>query len=150
MRLEKFQALLLTPILHPTPMIPTIRATIICIEKIMPHLILEYSDNIGSLNSTAFLQQAHQLLAKELPTHLASCKSRCIVHQNFYVGDGHQHNAFAHLTIKVLAGRTDEKKNYIGNELLKLMSDFFQKRTSELRLGLSVEMLDLDKHYFKA
>ncbi|MDP1602359.1 MAG: 5-carboxymethyl-2-hydroxymuconate Delta-isomerase [Legionella sp.] len=115
----------------------------------MPHLILEYSDNIPTLNCSAFFQQAHLLLAKELPTQLSSCKSRCIVHEAFYVGDGSEQNAFAHLTIKILAGRTDEKKNYIGNELLKIMSEFFQADDSDLKTGLSVEILDLDPHYFK-
>jgi 5-carboxymethyl-2-hydroxymuconate isomerase len=116
----------------------------------MPHLILEYSKNIdGGLNFEPLFVTLHQLLEKQLPTELSSCKSRCIPQELFFIGDCKIQNAFAHLTIKILAGRTDENKNLIGNAVLKEMSDFFQPLKQKLHLQLSVEVMDLDKHYFK-
>lgn len=117
----------------------------------MPHIILEYSENIDqNLIGDLFFQQIHQLLEAELPTELSSCKSRCIVSHLFYIGDGHLNNAFAHLTIKILAGRSDEKKTQLGNKILSLMQQFFQQYQIRLNLQLSIEILDLDQHYFKS
>ena len=56
---------------------------------------------------------------------------------------------YAHLTIKILAGRTDENKNQLGNEILEVMGNLFTSHKSNLNLQLSVEVTDLDKHYFK-
>lgn len=116
----------------------------------MPHLILEYSKNIESdLNHEPLFLTLHKLLAEKLPTDIASCKSRCIPHDLFYVGDCEVKNAFAHLTIKILQGRSDENKSQIGSEILKILHNFYQPHQSKLNLQLSVEIMDLDKHYFK-
>ena len=116
----------------------------------MPHLILEYSNNFdGELDFEPFFVTLHKLLEEKLPTDISSCKSRCIARELFFIGDCHIKNAFAHLTIKILAGRTDENKNKLGNEILKMMRNFFHPHKCNLILQLSVEVIDLDKHYFK-
>lgn len=117
----------------------------------MPHLILEYSDNIVCPNNLASLfDKLHHLLADELPTQLASCKSRCIAHPLFFIGDQTENNAFVHLTIKVLSGRSDSKKNHIGKMILSMLTEFFLAESSHLSIKFSVELMDLDQHYFKS
>lgn len=117
----------------------------------MPHVILEYSKNIDrELTVESLFLTLHKILEKKLPTEISSCKSRCIVHELFFIGEGHSKNAFAHLTIKILTGRTDENKKQLGNEILTVMHHFFQPHTTNFSLQLSVEVMDLDKHYFKA
>ena len=116
----------------------------------MPHLLLEYTNNIDfHPGSSTLLHDIHLLLAEELPTDLSSCKSRCIAHDLYYVGDGSKNNAFIHLTIKVLSGRSDEKKRFIAEEILGLLNEYFSEYKNILSLQLSVELLDLDKNYFK-
>ncbi|MDP3705249.1 MAG: 5-carboxymethyl-2-hydroxymuconate Delta-isomerase [Legionellaceae bacterium] len=116
----------------------------------MPHLILEYSKNIaGELDFEPLFVTLHKLLEEKLPTDISSCKSRCIPQEVFFIGDCHVKNAFAHLTLKILAGRTDENKNQLGNEILTVMRNFFQPHKYNLILQLTVEVVDLDKYYFK-
>jgi 5-carboxymethyl-2-hydroxymuconate isomerase len=116
----------------------------------MPHLILEYSKNIDDeLNFEPLFLTLHKILEEKLPTDISSCKSRCISQEFFFIGDCHVKNAFAHLTIKILAGRSDENKNRLGNEILTVMRNFFKSHKSNLTLKLSVEVMELDKHYFK-
>lgn len=116
----------------------------------MPHIILEYSKNIDhDLNVNPFFDKLHQILEAELPTQLSSCKSRCVINDIFYVGNGHQNNAYAHLTIKILPGRSDKNKEQLGKIIIKSMDDFFKKYNSRLNLQLSVEILDLPQHYYK-
>ncbi|MCX7090425.1 MAG: 5-carboxymethyl-2-hydroxymuconate Delta-isomerase [Legionellales bacterium] len=116
----------------------------------MPHIILEYSKNIDhGLNVNPFFDKLHQILEAELPTQLSSCKSRCVINDIFYVGNGHPNNAYVHLTIKILPGRSDKNKEQLGEITIKLMGDFFQKYNSRLNLQLSVEIIDLPQHYYK-
>lgn len=116
----------------------------------MPHLILEYSKNIdGKLNFEPLVLMLHKILENKLPTDISSCKTRILAHESFFIGNGNAENAFVHLTIKILAGRSDENKNQLGNEILREMRVFFQPNQSNLILQLSVEVKDLDKHYFK-
>lgn len=116
----------------------------------MPHITLEYSNNIGRHSDTRLLfDNIHQLLANELPTELSTCKSRAVVCDNYWLGDGDINNAFAHLNIKVMSGRSVEKKTYLGHVLLEMMNQFFHPLTAGLDLQLSVEIQDLDPLYFK-
>lgn len=110
----------------------------------MPHIVLEYSNNIyPTPNIKAFFAKIHQLLEKELPTQLSNCKSRCMVHDLFYIGDGSIKNAFTHLTIKILPGRTEEKKNQVLQEVMTIINEFFQRYESTMNLQTSVEILDV-------
>ena len=43
----------------------------------MPHIVIEYTDNI-TLDTAALAQQIHKSLARELPTEVSHCKSRFI------------------------------------------------------------------------
>ncbi|PWY55051.1 hypothetical protein DGG96_13980 [Legionella qingyii] len=115
----------------------------------MPHLILELSNNIDSQHLNQLFDKLHQMLAEKLPTQLSNCRSRCVVHPLFYIGDQSPANAFVHLTLKMLPGRDDAKKKSIGKELFDLLDNFFRTGQNELNIMLSVEVLDLDNHYFK-
>lgn len=116
----------------------------------MPHLTLEYSNNINPTNNLNHLfDNLHNLVANELPTQLSNCKSRCIIHPLFFIGDQNKKNAFVHLTIKILSGRTDATKKNLAEKVLSLLDDHFRSESNELNLSLSVEILDLDAHYFK-
>lgn len=115
----------------------------------MPHLILEYSNNIDkNLDLKCLFVALHKLLEEKLPTDISNCKSRYIPRELFFIGNGEDKNAFAHLTIKILAGRSDEIKNELGNNMLKIMSDFFHLK-KDAELHLSVELVDLNKDYYK-
>lgn len=116
----------------------------------MPHIVLEYSNNIYPTPDTkALFAKIHQLLEKELPTQLSSCKSRCVVHDSFYVGDGSVKNAFAHLTVKIMPGRSAEKKQQVLKEVMDMMNELFQRYEGSINLQKSVEIMDLDVHYLK-
>ncbi|STX52392.1 5-carboxymethyl-2-hydroxymuconate Delta-isomerase [Legionella busanensis] len=116
----------------------------------MPHLVLEYSNNIDIRpEAVTFFAQAHALLEKALPTKLSSCKSRCISYDSFHIGSGQINNAMLHLTLKILPGRSDSLKEQVGQELIELMKECFQQRNKNLNLEFSVEIMETNAHYFK-
>lgn len=116
----------------------------------MPQISLEYSDNLF-LDKTVnkLFSDIHQLLTRELPTQLANCKSRCIVRDHYFLADGQANQAFAHLHIRIMPGRSDEKKTFLGHVLLEMMNQFFQQQPPDTVLQLSVEIEDVGEHFFK-
>ncbi len=117
----------------------------------MPHLILEYSANVPEKNGfhTLFMR-LHTLLAQSLPTELSGCRSRALECVHYCVGDGNEHNAFIHLTLKIMPGRSEEKRMKLGNELVAALQEYCSKNFHAQKIQLSVEMLELQPTYFKA
>lgn len=115
----------------------------------MPQLVLECTDNVLESNLSELLQDIHNLLTVELPTDLQSCKARIIKHSEYLVGNGHSKNAFVHLAVHVLPGRTPEKLDAIGNAILGVLQRKFQQSLSELNLQITVAIQDLPSVYKK-
>ncbi len=116
----------------------------------MPHLTLEYTANINeAVNFADLFQQCHQVLVAGLPTQLASCKSRAVVREHYYVGDGDPQNAFVTLTVKVMPGRKPEILDKVAQELLAIVQQHFILATAQLNLQITVEVAELSPHYKK-
>jgi 5-carboxymethyl-2-hydroxymuconate isomerase len=117
----------------------------------MPHLILEYSDNVIEKNNfTDLFAQCHDFLAANLPTEIASCKSRAIGYSDYYVSGGQAKNAFVHVTLKILSGRSVAVLNKVGHQLLDMLNSYFVESHQHLQLQISLEIADLSDAYFKS
>lgn len=116
----------------------------------MPQLILEYSANIiEKENLTTLFQQCHEFLAKSLPTELASCKSRAIKCENYCIGDNAESNAFVHISLKVMSGRSKDTLHSVGQSMMNILSRYFEKSLQQLKLQISLEISELQTTYFK-
>jgi 5-carboxymethyl-2-hydroxymuconate isomerase len=115
----------------------------------MPQLILEYSANILEKQPLEpLLQECNLLLVKFLPTELKACKSRAVEHLNYCIGNGAAQNAFVHINLKIMPGRSTKTKQATGQELLQLLKQYFSQSYSELNLQITVEITELAE-YFK-
>lgn len=116
----------------------------------MPQLTLEYSSNVIEKNHlTDLLQQCHQLLVNTLSTELVSCKSRAIECKIYSVGDGKPENAFVHVNLKIMPGRTASILQNVGQKMLELLAKYFAASLQKLQLQITVEIQDLSSSYFK-
>lgn len=113
----------------------------------MPHLILEYSANVSEPDFCGFFRECHQLLTNALPTELKTCKSRAIKYQDFYVGDGDAHNAFVHLTLKIMPGRSMKVLQTVSQALLELLKKYFSESFKRGNLKISIEINELAQPY---
>ena len=111
----------------------------------MPHVILEASANIKV--NTDILTTIHKILAEQLPTQLESCKSRIIRHNDYVVGDGAVANAFVHLTISVMPGRSQELLAAVAGKIMLALKEYFQQ--PELNLQITIAIADLPAVYHK-
>lgn len=117
----------------------------------MPHLTLEYTDNIHTqINFEQLFSKLHTLLHELANAEINSCKSRAIKLTNYFIGDGSKPEAFVHLDISLLAGRTDQAKQELGKLALALLEHYFHSETTLHTLQTSVKITDIPvEFYFK-
>jgi 5-carboxymethyl-2-hydroxymuconate isomerase len=117
----------------------------------MPHIILEYSENIKeNIDFKKLFRKVHSVLSTRGEVKIDNCKSRSICRTSFYIGDGSVKHAFLHLSIQWLEGRSVELKTEIGEKLLELLKSNYSKSLKELELQITVHINDMQRvNYFK-
>jgi 5-carboxymethyl-2-hydroxymuconate isomerase len=117
----------------------------------MPHLVLEYSDNIKEKESFKLLfVQLHQILVTVCSATLESCQSRAIPWEIYYIGDGNSKNAFVHLEVCLAEGRPLEVRKAAGRQMLGVCGEYFSKSLRDLNLQITVELREFRRDlYFK-
>jgi len=115
----------------------------------MPQIILECSNNVIEKDSKSLLLQIHHILTENLPTELRSCKSRVIRHHDFVLGDGNEDNAFVHLSIGVMKGRSHELLSAVASTIMTALKDAFSLSLTKLNLQITLAIQDLPAVYEK-
>ncbi|MFT5114048.1 MAG: 5-carboxymethyl-2-hydroxymuconate isomerase [Parasphingorhabdus sp.] len=112
----------------------------------MPHIVLEYSANIPPLADFAkCFVGLHKILNDMGGIKLANCKSRARVADIYFVGDGADQNAFIHLNIEFVEGRSKKQKQQIGNACLEHLTQSYKDQLSDnLQITVQVEDIVLD------
>jgi 5-carboxymethyl-2-hydroxymuconate isomerase len=116
----------------------------------MPHIVLEYSSNLPELAGFhALFEDIHQALNRIGGIRLENCKSRARVADHYYIGDGNPANAFVHLDVEFVRGRSAEIKKAIGQECLELVKRYYHLQLSDLlQITVKIDDIALD-FYFK-
>jgi 5-carboxymethyl-2-hydroxymuconate isomerase len=116
----------------------------------MPHIVLEYSENLSELpDFRALFDDIHQALNRIGGIKVENCKSRARVAEHCYIGDGNPDNAFIHLDIEFVKGRSAEVRQTIGRECLDLVKRYYHLHLSDaLQITVKVDDIALD-FYFK-
>ena len=93
----------------------------------MPHLVIEYSDNLnGDFDVRTLMQKMHQALDGKYNIASNRIKARAIKLTDYIVGD-HGTDAFMmHVTLKLMQGRTVEAQK----ELSSLLQSIARKHIS--------------------
>ena len=115
----------------------------------MPHIILECSNNIVEKNLSSLIIDIHTLLTQMLPTQLSGCKSRIIRDKDYVVGNNDPQNAFVHVTVKVLKGRSKDLLDSVANAIMDKLKVVFQKSFSALNLQFTIAIEELPEVYHK-
>ncbi len=113
----------------------------------MPHLILQYTANVDPPDVRRLFGDLHRILADLVGLDVRAFKSRAIRYEDFCVGDGSPTNAFVHLDLRLLGGRSDEHKRALSDAALALLARNFA--VGELDLQITVDLLDLDSNTYR-
>ncbi|TAE28962.1 MAG: 5-carboxymethyl-2-hydroxymuconate Delta-isomerase [Candidatus Kapaibacterium sp.] len=117
----------------------------------MPHLVLEYSTNIVEQpDFERLFSRMHWILTETGAFKLADIKSRAVPCPTFYLADGNANNAFVHVRLEILEGRSHDVKKQAGERLLTLLKETFALSVEQRSCALSVELRDMQRDaYFK-
>lgn len=108
----------------------------------MPHLIIEYTDNIKQeANIPQLLKKLNQVLIS-LDYPVGGIRSRAIELRDYCVADGSQDDAFVHGQLKIGSGRAMEVKQATCNRLFEVMKDHFADLFNKRGLALSLELVE--------
>ena len=118
----------------------------------MPHVVVHYSANLTELDQPKLLEDLNTALMKTELFSVNDIKSRIFKDEVFLVGLGQTQEAYLHLKLYLLDGRTEAQKQGLGEALLrKLEQQTYFKSVPQFPIQLCVEMIDIPKqNYFKA
>jgi 5-carboxymethyl-2-hydroxymuconate isomerase len=110
----------------------------------MPHITFEYSDNL-EVDTRKFFAALHERLTATGIVASKGLKSRALRFDDWYISDGSEEYAFAHLNMLIRGGRSAEEKERLTREAIAVLEETFAERRENGYLSLSVdikEMLD--------
>ena len=117
----------------------------------MPHLTLEYSNNLAeTVDFDKLFRRIHRALAEFDSIRLSEIKSRAILYDQYYIGDGSPQRIFIHLTVAVLDTRPLAEQKQIGERMLSILREEFDGSYRERPCDITVELRSI-RHdtYFK-
>lgn len=116
----------------------------------MPHLTLEYTGNLPGLDVQQALAALNAALLESGHFEGPDIKSRALRLADYSVGDGAEAGAFAHVTLRLLSGRTSQVRATLASSLLAALCRFLRADLSA-SAQVSVEVIELDRSsYVKA
>jgi 5-carboxymethyl-2-hydroxymuconate isomerase len=118
----------------------------------MPHLTLEYSNNLPApVDFGALFTRLHETLAGIGPFALEQIKSRAVPHDVFRIGAGAPENVFVHLNVAILTGRDTELQHHVAEQLLAVLREGFARTWDERPCDITVDIREMSrKTYAKA
>ena len=110
----------------------------------MPHIIVEYTDNIkNEARLPELLKKLHNvLIARPTIFPIGGIRSRAIELTNYRVADGNEDDAFVHVTLKIGNGRSGADKKAACDEMFKVLKEHFSPLFEKRYLALSLELYE--------
>ncbi|MEU5087831.1 5-carboxymethyl-2-hydroxymuconate Delta-isomerase [Streptomyces sp. NPDC021356] len=115
----------------------------------MPQITVDYSEQLAdAFDRGAFARDVHARTVEIADAKPAACKTQFRRTEDTTVGPDAEGHAIVHVTIGLLAGRSDETKARLAEAVLDALRDHV-KPVGGLALHASAEARDLDASYRK-
>lgn len=88
----------------------------------MPHLTLEYTNNLDAINPDRILLALNHALVASDHFEEMDIKSRATQLDTWRVGVSTSEHSFVHVKLAILSGRSTQVKSEISNALLRVLS----------------------------
>lgn len=108
----------------------------------MPHLTLEYTDNI-EIDVQPLLARLHEEVVATGAINLKGIKSRAIKHTQYRIADGNPDYAFVHVGLLIREGRPIEIQKEATRRVMAVLKDTFGYRFEKGYLSLSVDLKEM-------
>ena len=108
----------------------------------MPHLTLEYTDNLA-FEVQPLLARLHDALVATGAVNLKGIKSRAIRHTEYRIADGDAGYAFVHVNLLIREGRPLEIQQDAARRVMAVLKETFGQRFEDGYLSLSVDIKEM-------
>jgi 5-carboxymethyl-2-hydroxymuconate isomerase len=108
----------------------------------MPHLTLEYTDNID-VNVQPLLARLHEEVVATGAINLKGIKSRAIKHTQYRIADGDPNYAFVHVGLLIREGRPIEVQKDATRRVMKVLKETFRHLFETRQLSLTVDLKEM-------
>ena len=108
----------------------------------MPHLTLEYTDNL-QVDVQPLLTRLHAEAVATGAINLKGIKSRAIRHTEYRIADGNPDYAFVHVNLLIREGRSIEIQKEAARRVMAVLKDTFGHRFDKGYLSLSVDIKEM-------
>jgi 5-carboxymethyl-2-hydroxymuconate isomerase len=108
----------------------------------MPHLTLEYTDNI-EFEIQPLLASLHSELAATGAINLKGLKSRAVRHSDYRIADGNPEYAFVHVNLLIREGRPVDVQKDAAQRVMNVLKETFGHRYESSYLSLSVDIKEM-------
>jgi 5-carboxymethyl-2-hydroxymuconate isomerase len=108
----------------------------------MPHLTLEYTDNLD-FDVQPLLERLHSELVATGAINLKGLKSRALRHSEYRIADGNPQYAFVHVNLLIREGRPLEIQKDTSQRVLAVLKETFGERFEGGYLSLSVDIQEM-------
>jgi len=89
-----------------------------------------------------------QVICERTDAKIPACKVGISPLPHYYIGNGNENNAFAHLTILLLSGRGIEEKQALSQHATEIIKAHFTPICKNLELQLTVRVDDMTKETY--
>jgi len=112
----------------------------------MAHFVLEYSDNLGQSDESIqeLFSELHLAAEKSGLFPLKGIRSRGYCCEQYRMADGNPEHGFAHLEVKLGAGRSLEDRQLVADIFFKIFTAHFSDLIANRGMALSFEMKELE------
>ncbi|MFC6619245.1 5-carboxymethyl-2-hydroxymuconate Delta-isomerase [Deinococcus radiophilus] len=113
----------------------------------MPHLTVEYTDNINTPRIPELLRELNGVLLAHANTYpVGGIRARAYRLSEYEVADSTEPNdAFVHVILKIGAGRSEEVRQVTGDQLFAALSRHFADEFAHRPLALSLEIQEFSE-----
>ncbi len=108
----------------------------------MPHLTLEYTDNLN-FDVQSLLARLHAELVATGAVNLKGIKSRAIRHTEYRIADGSPAYAFVHVNLLIREGRPMQVQQDAAQRVMAVLKETFGARFETGYLSLSVDIKEM-------
>ena len=108
----------------------------------MPHLTLEYTDNLD-FDVQPLLKRLHSELVATGAINLKGLKSRAVRHSEYRIADGNPEYAFVHVNLLIREGRPIEVQKDASQRVMAVLKETFGERFNNNYLSLSVDIKEM-------
>ena len=108
----------------------------------MPHITLEYTDNLD-FDTRDLFSQLHSALVATGAVSRKALKSRAIRHTEYLIADGNPDYAFVQIRLLIREGRTLETQRAMAQAVMQVLRTTFGSRFEDGFISLSVDVKEM-------